>query len=101
MSAHEHHIIPLKTYVQVLSALLVLTVLTVLVAQVDFGAFNALIAMGIATLKAGLVLAYFMHLKYDDRLYLVIFLAAVFFLVVMYFFSQLDLISRVLFQSTL
>ena len=91
----NNHIIPFKVYIKVLSALLVLTVITVAVAQVDFGVLNAVIAMGIATVKAALVLLYFMHLKYDDKTYLVIFLAGVFFLVVIFLFCEFDLITRI------
>jgi cytochrome c oxidase subunit IV len=92
---HEHHIIPLGTYVKVLGVLLVLTVLTVAVSRFDFGAFNTIINLGIASVKASLVLAIFMHLKYDDRLYLVLILTSIFFLIVMYFFSVLDIFTRV------
>ena len=95
------HIIPFKVYIKVLSALLVLTVITVAVAQVDFGVLNAVIAMGIATVKAALVLLYFMHLKYDDQTYLVIFLAGVFFLVVIFLFCEFDLITRIPEKSVL
>lgn len=91
----HHHIIPLKTYVSVLAALLVLTFLTVLASRFDFGAMNTVINIGIASVKASLVLAFFMHLKYDDKLYLVVLLTGVFFLIVMYFFSVLDLFTRI------
>ena len=94
MSA-QNHIVPFSVYIKVLSALLVLTVLTVIVAQMDFGIFNVLMAMGIATVKAALVLLFFMHLKYDDKLFPVIFLTGVFFLVVMFLFCELDIITRV------
>src|SRR5258708_6780198 len=92
---HEHHIIPLQTYVKVLSVLLVLTVVTVGASRFDFGAMNTVINLGIASVKASLVLAIFMHLKYDDKLYLVVFLTSIFFLIVMYFFSVLDIFTRV------
>jgi len=36
-----------------------------------------------------------MHLKYDNKLYLVMILTSIFFLIVMYFFSVLDLFTRV------
>ena len=75
----DHSIVPFSLYLKVLSALLVLTALTVVVAQIDFGFLNVLIAMGIATIKAVLVLLFFMHLKYDNKLYPVIFLTGVFF----------------------
>lgn len=94
-SSHEHHIIPLKTYLAVFAALLVFTVITVVAAQFDFGAANTIIAIGIASVKAGLVMAIFMHMKYDDKLYIVIILTSVFFLIVMYFFSVLDFFTRI------
>jgi cytochrome c oxidase subunit IV len=92
----EHHIIPFKTYLVVLITLLVFTVITVAAARVDFGAANAYIAMLIASIKAALVMLYFMHLKYDDRAYPVIFFTGVFFLVLMYGLSELDIVTRVL-----
>jgi|FLYM01.1.fsa_nt_gi cytochrome c oxidase subunit IV len=97
----HHHIIPLKTYLGVFFGLLVLTVITVVAAQFDFGAFNTVVAMLIASVKAFFVLAYFMHLKYDDKVYLVGFLSAIFFLVVMYFFSVLDILTRVVYSDVL
>ena len=92
----EHHVIPLKVYFNVLGALLVMTVITVAAARVDFGQMNTIIAMGIASVKAFLVLSYFMHLKYDDKTYWVIFGTAIFGLLVLYFFSELDIMTRVL-----
>jgi cytochrome c oxidase subunit IV len=89
-----HHIIPLKVYYRIIVALLIMTVVTVAAAQVDFGAMNTVIAMLIASVKAGLVLAYFMHLKYDDKIFTVAFGTAIFFLIVMFFFSWVDIFTR-------
>jgi len=97
----ENHIIGFKTYLSVLIGLLVLTVITLGVAQIDFGALNAFLAMLIATVKAGLVLLYFMHLKYDDKLYWLIFGSAVFLVIVLFLFSKLDIITRVIQNSAL
>lgn len=91
----NHHIVPFNVYMKVLSVLLVLTVLTVLVAQMDFGIFNVLIAMGIATIKAVSVLLFFMHLKYDNRLFPVIFLTGVFLLIIVFLFCELDILTRI------
>lgn len=96
-----HHIIPAKTFLNILIALLILTVVTVWVAQFDFGAMNAFIAMFIASVKGALVLLYFMHLKYDDRTYAVLFFTSIFFLFVFFFFSQLDIVTRIFETSTL
>lgn len=102
--AHEdpaHHIIPLPVYIKVFTTLIVLTVVTVLAAQFDFGAWNAVVAFLIATVKATLVLAFFMHLKYDNMMNRVIILSGVFFLIVMYFFCFIDEATRIVQKSTL
>lgn len=62
------HIVPLKTYFAIISALMFLTVVTVAVSMVDLGALNTTVAIGIALLKAFLVVAFFMHLKYSARI---------------------------------
>lgn len=103
-SAHDsgmHHVIPLKTYLTVFAALIGLTVVTVGASRIDFGVLNTVIAFGIATVKATLVLAFFMHLKYDNMMNRVIILSAAFFLIVLYFFCALDEGTRVIQRSTL
>ena len=54
----EHFIIPLKYYVITLVALLILTVVTVLVAQVDLGFLNIYVAMAVAAVKASFVILF-------------------------------------------
>ena len=90
-----------KTNLIVLLSLFVLTALTVGVAQIDFGVLNVFIAMLIACLKGSLVLMYFMHLKYDDKIYSIIFGSSVFFLFIFFILSQLDVITRVIQNSVL
>ena len=75
MSQHSHdqhhelgHIVPVRTYLNVLIVLLILTVVTVVVSRFDFGELNLLVGMAIATVKAGLVVMVFMHLKYESPL---------------------------------
>ena len=97
----QDHSISFKTYLNVLIILLILTVVTVGVAQVDFGSLNAFFAMFVATVKAGLVLMYFMHLKYDEKIYWLIFGSAVFFVILLYLFSKFDIITRVIQNSIL
>lgn len=101
MAGGGHHIIPFKVYLNVLIALLILTIITVWVAQFDFGQMNTVIAMAVASVKAVLVASFFMHLKYDSRVNLVILVSGVFFLVVMYVFCWLDIATRIQESSTL
>ncbi len=100
MGSSEGHI-PLKVYFNVLGALLILTIITVAASRVDFGHMNTVIALAIASIKATLVLGYFMHLKYDDKLYWLIFGVSIFFLILLYFFSELDILTRVIQQNVL
>lgn len=59
-----------KTYIYVWGALLVLTAATVAISYVNLGVFNAAGALIIASVKASLVAAYFMHLRHEHRLVL-------------------------------
>ena len=57
--------IPYGLYLTVWAGLLVLTGLTVTAAGLHLGQASVVAAIGIATVKAALVLLYFMHLKYE------------------------------------
>jgi len=77
MKESESHIVAPKTFISVWLALLALTAVTVTVARMDLGAFSTLTAVVIASVKAGLVLWFFMHLKYEARLFKVLLLVPV------------------------
>jgi cytochrome c oxidase subunit 4 len=60
----EDHVVPTGTYTAAWLALLVLLAATIAVAKLRLLAqFSVLGSLAIASLKAGLVLAFFMHLK--------------------------------------
>lgn len=63
----EHHVVSYSQYIQVWLTLMFFTCLTVLASFVHAGSLNMVIALLIATIKAGLVLAIFMHVKYDSK----------------------------------
>jgi len=69
MSEEHAHIVPYKTFALVWIGLLTLTGITIAVAQYDLGVLNVWVALGIAVLKSGLVVAVFMHMKYENRLF--------------------------------
>ena len=62
------HIVPLKTYWMVYASLIFLTAVTVFAATLDFGSMNLIIAILIASVKAGIVTLIFMHLKFEGLL---------------------------------
>jgi cytochrome c oxidase subunit 4 len=66
---NSKHIVSYKTFIFVWLLLLVLTIITVLVAQIDLGYFNVAVALLVATSKAALVIFYFMHLKYENKFF--------------------------------
>lgn len=84
------HVISLTSYLGVAAALLVLTVITVLVAQVHLGDWNIVVALLIASLKASLVAFIFMHLYYDNKLYFLVFVVSVAFLALLIGLSMAD-----------
>ena len=64
MSSEDHS----KSYLNVLIALAVGTALTVGVSRLDMGHWgNIIVGVLIATIKASLVVMFFMHLKYEQR----------------------------------
>jgi len=64
----EHHVVSYRKLTYVWLTLLVLTALTVGVTRLDLGGYKVLAALTIASLKSGLVIAFFMHMKYEGRL---------------------------------
>ena len=63
----KHHISSYTSHAVVLIALLILTFITVIVSEVNFGAFSVGVALIIASVKATTVLTYFMHLKFESK----------------------------------
>jgi cytochrome c oxidase subunit 4 len=62
------HIVPQKLYVQIFAVLPVLTELTVVVAFLDLGVLNNIVALSIAITKTVLVILFFMHVRYSSHL---------------------------------
>ena len=92
---HSNHVLPLWVYMGVFSALLVLTVVTVGVAQFDLGVMgNLLVAMVVACIKATLVGLFFMHLLYDKKIYLYVFTSSLVFLAIFIVFTSFDIFWR-------
>jgi len=77
MSAQSHGSYSTKPYFVVFAILMILLVVTVAAAYVHLGWLNIPVAMGIATIKAALVIWYFMHVKDSSPLILLSFLAGV------------------------
>ena len=95
-----HHIASLQTYIAVFGSLLFFTALTYAVSFADLGSFALMIAMMVAGVKAFLVATFFMHLKYDEKFNVLVFLSSVFFIAVFFGFCLMDLGSRAVITET-
>lgn len=107
MAAHHHthapheedgnvhvHIASPQFYWGIFGALIVLTLITVRVSYYDFGSANIIIALVVATLKASLVAAFFMHLRHDKLFNTLAFLSAFLFLAIFILLTYDDLGGR-------
>lgn len=85
MSLEKNHVIPYKTYVFVLLGLIALTLLSIIVTEIELGSLAVAAALSFAIIKSFLVLTWFMHLKYDKPyiILMVVFVFAVLFVTVL------------------
>jgi cytochrome c oxidase subunit IV len=90
----SEHIVPPKIYVGIFLSLMVLTAATVAAAYVNLGSFNIVIALAIASLKATLVVLYFMHARYSPKRTQLVIIAAVFWLAIMLALTLSDYVTR-------
>ena len=90
----SEHIVSPKIYAVIFTTLMVGTGLTVWAAYQNFGAFNIVIALGIATFKATLVVLYFMHARYSPKRTQLVVVCAVFWLAIMLALTLSDYSTR-------
>jgi cytochrome c oxidase subunit 4 len=95
-STHSEHVVSMKTNVIVWLILMALMTLTAVLSTVAMGtAMNTLVALIIATIKAALVLLFFMHLKYESyKLSAVVFGAGLFWLFILFSLDLTDYLTR-------
>ena len=88
------HVSSIKLYVGIFLTLMALTAITIVVAYINLGAWNKIVALGIASFKATLVVLYFMHVKYASRMTKVIIVSGFFFLMILLSLTMMDYGSR-------
>ncbi|MEX2357319.1 MAG: cytochrome C oxidase subunit IV family protein [Pirellulaceae bacterium] len=90
---HDHgmgHVMPIPILLGTFAALIVLTIVTVWSSQFDLGKADLWVAMAIATVKAILVAVYFMHLRYDKTINVLIFTFSLLFVGLFVWITVLD-----------
>ncbi|PLX75710.1 MAG: cytochrome-c oxidase [Desulfuromonas sp.] len=94
MSEQHEHIVSYKLFAIVWSALLLLTGITIWVAQYNLGALNIWVALAIASLKSGLVVSFFMHMKYEQPLFKIALISTLVILAIFIGFTFFDVLYR-------
>ena len=84
------HVSSVAFYVAVFLGLLFLTGMTVGQSYVDLGSLNIVLVILIATMKASLVVTFFMHLKWDNKFNALIFISTIFFIGVFFAYTMND-----------
>jgi len=97
----SEHVVSPKIYVVVLLALLLGTFLTVEAALRDFGPWNIVIALAIASAKAILVILFFMHARYSPKRTHLVIVSAAFWLIILLALTATDYVKRPSEQSRL
>ena len=94
-NGHSEHIVSPATYIGIILVLMLLTAITVAAAFVNLGRFNIVVALAIATVKATLVVLFFMHAKYSPKRTKMVILAGIFWLMILLFMTLSDYASRI------
>jgi cytochrome c oxidase subunit IV len=82
-------------YIAIGAILIVLTGVTAGVAFINLGPFNPVVALLIATIKATLVILFFMHVKgASEKLTAAVVVSGFFFLLILLFLSLADFLTR-------
>jgi cytochrome c oxidase subunit IV len=88
------HVVPAKTYLWIVAALLLLTLATTEVARIDLGVLNPVVAMLIAAVKTLLVVLFFMHMKWSNYRSQIVAAAGLLWLAVMILLTLSDYRTR-------
>jgi cytochrome c oxidase subunit 4 len=93
-AVEHHHSIGYGTLIMVWLGLVALTSVTVAVAGINFGGAALLIALMIASAKTVLVMNYFMHIKFESRVFKVFILVCFVTLFIIILLTFSDLLTR-------
>ena len=94
MNDTSNHIISYAKLAMVWLTLLALTAVTIWVSRLDLGINRVWGALAIASLKSGLVIAFFMHMKYEGKLLRWLLFVALLTLAIFIGFTFFDVLYR-------
>jgi len=88
------HIVTKKQYSYVFGTLMLLTLVTTLVGMADLGALSVVVALGIAVIKASLVVLFFMHVFWSSKLNKLVVVSGIAWLGLLLWLTLTDFVSR-------
>lgn len=94
MTSDRHQTLPVSTSVVIFAALLILLFMTIGAAYLDLGPLAVPIAFTIATIKALLIVFYFMHVKFSSTLIKLFSMGASLWVVILLVFTLSDYLGR-------
>jgi cytochrome c oxidase subunit IV len=94
MNEHEAHVTPPRTYATIFAALIALTATTWGLAYVEVGPLHVFVGIGIAVIKALLIILFFMHVLHSRGLTWVVALGGAFWLGILIIGTLNDFLTR-------
>ena len=88
------HIVTKKQYALIFGILMVLTLITTAIGMIDLGRLNVVVALVIATIKALLVVLFFMHIYWSSKLNKLVVVSGVVWLALLLWLTLTDIFSR-------
>lgn len=92
--AEEHHPLGDNLLLKVYTALIILTGITVAASVYYPGRIGVGVALAVTPIKATLILMFFMHLRYERRVFVIMFLVAVAILAIVMGLTFFDYLYR-------
>jgi cytochrome c oxidase subunit 4 len=88
------HIVTKKQYALIFAILMLLTLATTAIGMIDLGRLNVVVALVIATIKALLVVLFFMHIYWSSKLNKLVVVSGVVWLALLLWLTLTDIFSR-------
>jgi len=94
MENEKNHIIPYRTFLYILALLITLTLTSVAITQIYLGTLTVMLALLIAAVKSSFVLRFFMHLKFENKMFSFAVIAVILILATVIIITFLDYLYR-------
>jgi cytochrome c oxidase subunit 4 len=88
------HVVTKKQYALIFAILMLLTLATTAIGMIDLGRLNVVVALVIATIKALLVVLFFMHIYWSSKLNKLVVVSGVVWLALLLWLTLTDIFSR-------